>query len=85
MLLLNYNIDVFVDLKICLNYTLAIDSSFQTFAEEFSSSTSAFSRNASSLNKLRIFLFNVYLALFVRRMTQLQLLNSTGKYCHLVN
>ena len=28
---------------------------------------------------------NVHLALFVRRMTQLQSLNSNGKYHHLVN
>ena len=32
-----------------------------------------------------LFLFNVHLALFVRRMTQLPSLNSIGKYCHLVN
>ena len=44
----------------------------------------AFSRNASSLSKL-IFLYNAYLALFVLRVTQLCLLNSNGKYRHLVN
>ena len=37
----------------------------------------------SSLSKLRIFLFNAHLALIVRKMTQLQSLNSTGKYRHL--
>ena len=36
----------------------------------------------SSLSKLRIFLFNVHHALFVRRMTVAQFL---GKYRHLVN
>ena len=39
----------------------------------------------SSLSKLRIFLFNAHLALFVQSMTQLQSLNSVGKYRHLVN
>ena len=43
------------------------------------------SETLSSLCKLRIFLFNAHLALFVQRMTQLWSLNSIGKYRHLVN
>ena len=39
----------------------------------------------SMFGKSRIFLFNAHLALFVRRMTQLQSLNYIGKYRHLVN
>ena len=39
----------------------------------------------SLLSKLSIFLFNVHLALFVRRMTQVRSLNSIGMYRHLVN
>ena len=64
--------------------TSAIDSPFQTFSVgllvEFIATT-AFSRKAS---KLRVFLFNAHLALFVQRMTQLQSLSSIGMYRHLV-
>ena len=38
----------------------------------------------SSLSKLRNFLFNAHCALFLRRMTKLQSLNSIGKYRQLV-
>ena len=72
-----------------LNVTLALDLPFQTLAVDFlpnlkTSSITARSRNASSLSKSRISLFNVHLALFVQRMTQLWLQNHIGKYCHLV-
>ena len=38
----------------------------------------------SLLSKLRIFLFNAHCALFLRRMTELQSLNSIGKFGKLV-
>ena len=67
---------MFVDKKKFENCTLAIDSPFQTFAVGLF--VDFFYRLAlpllspetlSSLSKLRIFLFNVHLALFVQRMT----------------
>ena len=64
---------IFVDKK--LNRTLAIDSPFQTFAvgllvEFYRLALPLLSPEMlSSLSKLRIFLLNAHLALFVRRMT----------------
>ena len=61
---------MFVDKKKNLNCTLEIDSPFQTFAV-----------GLLVLSKSRISIFNVHLALFVRRMTSH---NSIGKYRHRV-
>ena len=68
-----------------------VDSPFQTFAVgstsrriyRLASLPLLSPETLSSLSKLRIFLFNVHL--FVRRMTQLQSLNSIGNYCHLAS
>ena len=58
--------------KKILNRTLAIDSPFQIFAVgllvEFIALPLLSPETVSSFSKLRIFLFNVHLALFVRRM-----------------
>ena len=74
---------VYIYIYVCgpkkyLNRTLAINSPFQTFAVgllvefmvEFIDYLALLSPGMlSSLSKLRIFLFNAHLALFVRRMT----------------
>ena len=91
------HIHVYVYIIICicgqkknLNRTLAIDylnicsrTIYRLALPLLSPETLSSLRN--SLSKLRIFLFNADLALFVRRMTQLRPLNSIGKYRHLVN
>ena len=50
----------------------------RTSHQIYRSSTTSFSIKHSSVSKLSIFLFNAHLALYVRRMTQLQSLNSIG-------
>ena len=77
-------------LKQFFNRNLAIDSP-QTFAVELLVEFIDLAlplrapEMLSSLSKSRISLFNVHLALFVRRVTQLQLHYPIGKYHHLVN
>ena len=70
-----------------LNRNLAINSLFQTFAVrllKFIDYLYHCFLQITSLSKLRIFLFNAHCAQFVQRMTELQSLNSIGKYRQLV-
>ena len=73
-----------------LNHTLAINRLSnirgRTFCQIYRLDLPLLSPETLSwLSKLMIFLFNAHLALFLRRMTQLQSLNFIGKYRHLVN
>ena len=75
--------------KKVLNGTLAVGSPFQTRSTSHQIYRLALPLYAPemlySLSKSRISLFNVHLALFVRRMTQSRSHNPIGKYRHLVN
>ena len=70
----------FMDQKL-LNCTLAVDLPLQTLAVDFSSYLCRLAlplctpETLFSLSKLKISLFNVHLALFVRRMKQLRSFN----------
>ena len=66
---------------------LAVDSPFQTLVVDFYGLALPLCtpETLSSLSKLRIFLYNAHLALFLRRMTKLRSHKPTGKYRHFTN